>query len=61
MSKPPATPPSSDISGVNRDARAGAPSGDDHPEPGSSLDNAKSEGKGHPHENAPSDPDSSGS
>ena len=54
MSKPPPTPPSSDIQGVNRDARVGKPD-TRHPDPGGALDRAKDEGVARPDEGAPSD------
>ena len=56
MSKPPPTPPSSDIAGVNRDARVGTPSKSQHPDPGTAIDHAKSRGKGRPRENGSPDP-----
>lgn len=48
MANPPATPPSSDIEGVNRDARAGVPSKDSKPDPGAALDKAKDESAARP-------------
>lgn len=53
MANPPETPPHSDLDGVNRDARVGTPSKSSHPEPGSTLDNAKDEGKGRPKQSPP--------
>ena len=48
MSKPPKTPPHSDIDGVNRDARVGTPSRDPQPDPGKALDHAEKESRGRP-------------
>ena len=48
MAKPPETPPSSDIEGVNRDARAGTPSKSGQPDPGAALDHARKESAGRP-------------
>ena len=48
MPKPPETPPSSDIEGVNRDARAGTPAKSGTPDPGKALDRAKDESAGRP-------------
>lgn len=48
MAKPPKAPPSSDITGINRDARAGTPSKDPHPDPGKALEHAEAESKGRP-------------
>lgn len=53
MPKPPETPPHSDIDGVNRDARAGKPSGSSHPDPGAALDHAQKEGKARPEQTPP--------
>jgi hypothetical protein len=53
MAKPPEAPPSSDIEGVNRDARAGAPSKSQHPDPGAAIDHAKDESKARPEEGTP--------
>jgi len=53
MAKPPETPPHSDIEGVNRDARAGAPSKSPHPDPGAALDSAKDQSKARPRGSAP--------
>jgi hypothetical protein len=53
MAKPPETPPHSDIEGVNRDARAGAPSKSPHPDPGAALDSAKDQSKARPKGSAP--------
>jgi len=46
MAKPPKAPPSSDVTGVNRDARAGTPSKDPHA--GKALEHAERESKGRP-------------
>ena len=56
MSKPPPTPPSSDIEGVNRDARVGTASKDAHPEPGGALRDADTGSTGQPNEGGPSKP-----
>ena len=48
MAKPPPATPSSDIEGVNRDARAGTPSKDGKPDPGAQIDNAREGAKGRP-------------
>ena len=48
MAKPPPTPPSSDIEGVNRDARVGTPSKSNKPDPGAALHHAERESKGRP-------------
>jgi len=48
MAKPPESPPSSDIEGVNRDARVGTPSKSTKPDPGAAIDNAEEESKGKP-------------
>ena len=48
MAKPPATPPSSDIEGVNRDARVGSPAASSKPDPGAALDHAKQHGTARP-------------
>ena len=53
MAKPPETGPHSDIEGVNRDARAGAPSKSQNPEPGSALDTANAESKAQPDHGEP--------
>lgn len=60
MAKPPETPPSSDIQGVNRDARTGTPSRSDQPEPGAAIRQAKKESRARPEESAPAEPDRSG-
>lgn len=52
MAKPPKTPPSSDIAGVNRDARVNSPS-EGHPDPGGAIDGAKDETKARPDEKTP--------
>lgn len=54
MAKPPPTPPSSDISGANRDQRAGSPS-PSHPDPGGAIQDAKQGAAGRPHETKPSE------
>lgn len=54
MANPPDAQPSSDIEGVNRDARIGKPSENPHPDPGTAIDNAKSESSARPHETPPS-------
>ena len=48
MAKPPASPPSSDIEGVNRDARIGTPAKSSKPDPGAMLDHAKDESSARP-------------
>jgi hypothetical protein len=48
MAKPPEAPPSSDITGVNRDARVGTPSKSPRPDPGAALDHAEDQSKGRP-------------
>ena len=48
MSKPPETPPSSDIEGVNRDARVGTPSKRPEPNAGEQIKTAQDESKGRP-------------
>jgi hypothetical protein len=48
MAKPPQAPPSSDIEGVNRDARVGTPSTSSKPDPGAALKHAERESKGRP-------------
>ena len=53
MAKPPPDTPSSDIEGVNRDARAGAPSNDSSKDPGSQIENAGAQSAGRPAEQAP--------
>ena len=53
MAKPPTTPPSSDIVGVNRDARVNSPS-EGHPDPGGAIDDAKDQAKARPDEKTPS-------
>ncbi len=52
MAKPPATPPSSDLKGVNRDARAGTTDRTDS-DPGGKLDRADTESKAQPDESVP--------
>ncbi|UAK23429.1 hypothetical protein [Sphingomonas nostoxanthinifaciens] len=53
MAQPPNSQPSSDIEGVNRDARAGKAATTPHPDPGGAIDNAKNEGKARPEETPP--------
>ena len=53
MAKPPPSPPSSDIDGVNRDARVGTASGESRPDPGSEISQAKDESKAQPDESEP--------
>jgi hypothetical protein len=48
VAKPPEAGPSSDIEGVNRDARAGTPSKSGKPDPGTAIHQAESESKGRP-------------
>ena len=48
MAKPPPTPPSSDLEGVNRDARVNAPNRAAHPDPGGAIKQAQDESKGQP-------------
>ena len=57
MAEPPKTPPHSDIEGVNRDARIGAPSKDPKPDPGAMLGRKHHENKGRPEERAPEEAD----
>ena len=52
MAKPPATPPSSDIQGVNRDMRAGG-SPDPHPDPAGAVQGAKEGSAARPDETDP--------
>lgn len=60
MAEPPKSPPSSDIDGVNRDARAGSPSKESRPDPGAALHQADEGSVGHPDESAPEDSGKSG-
>lgn len=53
MAKPPPTPPSSDIAGVNRDARVNAPPKGGSADPGGEIDRAKDQSKAQPDESAP--------
>jgi hypothetical protein len=53
MAKPPETPPSSDIEGVNRDARVGTPSKSQHPDPGGAIDNAGKQSTARPEQSSP--------
>ena len=53
MANPPKAPPSSDIEGVNRDARIGTPSKAPHPDPGAAIDHAEKESTGRPERSAP--------
>lgn len=48
MAEPPKSPPSSDIEGVNRDARIGTPRKDPQPDPGAELDRAGEESAARP-------------
>ena len=48
MSKPPETPPSSDIDGVNQDARVGTPSKKPEPNAAERIDDARDDSKGRP-------------
>lgn len=50
MPDPQPTPPHSDLTGVNRDARAGVPSRDAAPDPGAQLDRAQGQNKSRPAE-----------
>lgn len=54
MAKPPATPPSSDISGANRDMRAGS-TDSAHPDPGGAVQDAKEGSAARPDETTPSE------
>ena len=53
MTKPPPTPPSSDIHGANRDARAGQAPTEGHSDPGGAISGAKDESAARPDESAP--------
>lgn len=53
MPKPPSSPPSSDIDGVNRDARVGTPHKESRPDPGAQIDHAQDQSKAQPDESAP--------
>ena len=53
MAKPPPTPPSSDLTGANRDARAGAAPEEGHPDPGGAIHGAKQESAARPDEGKP--------
>ena len=53
MAQPPASPPSSDIEGVNRDARVGIPAASPTPDPGQAIDHANGETAARPDEGAP--------
>ena len=55
MAKPPPSGPSSDIEGVNRDARAGSASKSAHPDPGPALRDADQNSKAQPDEKADQD------
>jgi hypothetical protein len=48
MAKPPETPPSSDVKGVTRDARAGTRLEKDNPDPGGQLNHADEQSAGRP-------------
>ena len=52
MAEPPPTPPSSDIHGVNKDARVGSPD-KHHPDPGRAVQGAHEESAARPEESAP--------
>ena len=54
MAQPPKTPPSSDIHGVNRDARVNSPD-DSHPDPGVAIDRAHEGSAARPDESKPLD------
>jgi hypothetical protein len=54
MAEPPKTPPSSDIDGVNMDARIGRPSKRTKPDPGKQLKQAADESIGRPDYDKPS-------
>jgi hypothetical protein len=53
MAKPPPTPPSSDIEGVDRDWRPGLHSTDSEHDPGSQIEHAREESVGRPAGNPP--------
>jgi hypothetical protein len=53
MAKPPPSGPHSDITSVNRDARAGTASKSDDPNPGAAINNAKDDATARPEESAP--------
>jgi hypothetical protein len=53
MAKPPPATPSSDIEGVNRDARIGTPSRQPEPDPGAQLKRAQDESVARPEGDAP--------
>ena len=48
MAKPPSTPPSSDVEGVDRDRTVDDIQDGGHPEPGGQLDRQKGEDKARP-------------
>jgi len=52
VAKPPPTPPSSDIKGVNRDMRPGTPDAEDR-DPGGKVQDAKEGSAARPDENRP--------
>lgn len=52
MARPPKTPPSSDIHGVNRDARVNTPD-KAHPDPGGAIDAAHQGSAARPDESSP--------
>ncbi len=60
MAKPPPTPPSSDIEGVDRDYRISLPSGQGEPDPGQQLVDAAEQSVGRPNEALPLDIESTG-
>ncbi|WP_157218441.1 hypothetical protein [Flavisphingomonas formosensis] len=53
MAKPPASPPSSDIDGVDRDGRPGLVSRDTRPDPGRALKTAQELSAGRPKQSPP--------
>jgi len=53
MAKPPSAPPSSDLEGVDRDARPGLVSRNPHPDPGKALKDAQDQSAGRPKQSPP--------
>lgn len=53
MAKPPETPPSSDIDGVNMDARVNQADRGGHDDPGGAVKHSKDESKARPTESKP--------
>ncbi len=53
MAKPPETPPSSDINGVNQDARIGS-TDKSHSDPGGAIEHARQESTAGPEQSKPS-------